>query len=289
MVHDGGMVDASPAVGRRQVALDLRRYRLAAGRTIEDVARHLECSPAKVSRMETGVVRVRVQDLRAMLELYGLAESERQQLFGLVRQARRRGWWQAYTDVVPPDSATFYGLEDGAVSISLHSPALVPGLLQTERYARALIGSVPGLPGDLVDRRVELRMRRQRMLLRHDPPALCVVLDEAVLCRAIGGQTVIAEQLDHLLEIAARPQVVLQVVPFGAGAHAAAGVGFTVFGFADPAVTPVVYGEQLSRNTYLDQPDEVATYVTALDEAQRVAATPECSHELIAERARGFR
>lgn len=277
-------VGSGPTVGRRQLAQDLRRHRAAAGRTIEDVARHLECSPAKVSRIETGAVKVGVHDLRAILELYGIDGPQRDELFALVRQARERGWWQAFADVVPANSGTFYGLEDGATSISQHSVSLVPGLLQTEAYARALIGSVPGAGPEWVDRRVQLRMRRQQLLGRADPPTLNVVLDEAVLWRMIGGPEIMTAQLGHLLERGAWPHVTVQVLPFTAGAHAGAGVSFTVFGFANPPDAPVVYREQLDSNNYLDQPDHVTPYTGALAQARDLAATVERSHELIAAR-----
>ncbi|MGI5132968.1 helix-turn-helix domain-containing protein [Pseudonocardia sp. CA-107938] len=274
---------ASPAVGRRRLALDLRRYRLASGRTIEEVAAHLECSPAKVSRMETGIVKVGPQDLRAILELYGVDGAERDALFGLVRQARARGWWEAYADVVPPGSARFYGLEDGAELIAQHVTSLVPGLLQTEGYARALMGSVPGLDPAVVDRRVELRLRRAALLERPEPPRLDVLLDEAVLRRAIGGPAVFAEQLRHLLAVADRPSVLLRVIEFDAPVHPAVGVSFTVFGFAgDPG--GVVFREQLDANGFLDEPGAVATYRESLSKAAGVAAGPARSRELIAAR-----
>lgn len=277
-------MSGGPVVGRRMLAADLRRHRLAAGRTIDDVARHLECSPAKVSRMETGAVKVGVQDLRAVLELYDLAGPEREALFALVRQSRSRGWWQRFGDVVPPASARFYGLEDGASTIGQHSASLVPGLMQTEAYARALIGSVPGLPDGLLERRVELRMRRGRLLDRERPPQVQVVLDEAVLWRAIGGPAVMAEQLARLLELAERPNVTIRVLEFDRGAHPAAGVSFTVFGFGDPPGEQVVFREQLDANSFLDQPDQVAVYTAALDAAGRVAADPERSHALVSSR-----
>jgi len=274
----------SPEVGRRQLAMDLRRLRASTGRTIDDVALHLECSSAKVSRMETGAVRVGLQDLRAVLELYGVEGAERDALFALARQSRVRGWWHDFADVVPPGSEVFYGLEDGAATIGQHSTSLVPGLLQTADYARALIGSVAGAPDAVVQRRVELRMRRQQLLARPHPPALTVVLDEAVLRREIGGATVMVEQLEHLLALARRPAVRLQVLPFAAGVHQAVGVSFTVFGFADPHETPVAFREQLDANSFLDRPDQVAVYRDALDGAGRVAADPERSQELLASR-----
>lgn len=278
------VVVGGPVVGRRLLAADLRRYRLAAGLTIEDVARHLECSPAKVSRLETGAVKVGVQDLRALLELYDVTGAERDELFALVRQSRTRGWWQEFTDVVPPGSARFYGLEDGATRIAQHTTSLVPGLLQTEAYAAALIGSIPDIPAELVARRVALRMRRQRLLERDEPPQLHVVLDEAVLWRGIGGRTVMAEQLRRMLELSRRPQVRLQVLEFDRGAHPAAGVSFTVFGFGDPPGEPVVFREQLDANSFLEDPDQVAIYTAALDQAGRVAADPGRSHELLSAR-----
>lgn len=273
----------SPTVARRLLAADLRRYRLVFGRTIEEVAAHLECSPAKVSRMETGIVKVGPQDLRAILELYGVDEAVRDALFDLVRQARERGWWEAYADVVPPDSARFYGLEDGAELIAQHVASLVPGLLQTEGYARALVGSVPGLDAAIVDRRVELRLRRARLLDRPDPPRLDVLLDEAVLRRVIGGREVFAEQLRHLVEVADRPSVTLRVIEFDAPVHPAVGVTFTVFRFAgDP--TGVVFREQLDANGFLDEPSAVAVYEESLVAAAAVAADRDRSRRLVAAR-----
>jgi transcriptional regulator with XRE-family HTH domain len=279
----------SPEVGRRHLAMGLRRLRASSGRTIDDVARHLECSAAKVSRMETGAVRVGLSDLRAVLELYGVMGAEREALLALARQSRTRGWWHEFADVVPAGSETFYGLEDGAATIGQHSTSLVPGLLQTPEYAGALVGSVPGVPTAIRQRRVELRRRRQRLLTRERPPTLTMVLDEAVLHREVGGRAVLAGQIAHLLDMARRPHVRLQVLPFTAGAHPAAGVSFTVFGFADPAEPPVAFREQLDANSFLDRPDQVAFYVDALAEAGRVAADPAQSSALLAARLAALR
>ena len=283
------MNSGSSVVGRRRLAGDLRRHRLAAGWTIEDVARRLECSPAKISRIETGTVKVGISDLRAVLDIYGVDDVEREQMLALVRQSRSRSWWQEFTDVVPPRSAIFYGMEDGATSIEQHCAGLVPGLLQTEAYARALIATAPGAPAAVTERRVELRLRRQLLLDRDRPPRLWLVLDEAVLHRQIGGRTVLAAQLQHVLDVAQRPGVTVQVMPFDAGAHPAAGMSFTVFGFAsgerggvdDP---PVVFREQLDANSFVDQPDQVAVYVAALQQAGRVAADVERSRATLAAR-----
>lgn len=262
---------SNAVVGRRRLASGLRRRRQSAGLTIEDMARALECSPAKISRMETGAVGVRLPDLQAISDVLDLPGPEREHFVELVRAARSRGWWQDFSDVVPPDSAMFYGLEDGADRIAQHSTSLVPGLLQTREYASALLGSVRGVPGEIVERRLELRLRRQQILRRESPPTLHVVLDEAVLHRPVGGPEVMGKQIDHLLELADESTVDIRVVPFSGGIHAAAGVSFTVFGFDDPGVTPVVFGEQLTRNAFVDDPDETRSYEEALRDAAAIA------------------
>jgi transcriptional regulator with XRE-family HTH domain len=264
--------------------MDLRRLRASTGRTIDDVARHLECSAAKVSRMETGAVKVALTDLRAVLELYGVVGAERDALVALARRSRTKAWWHDFADVVPPGSEIFYGLEDSASTIGQHSTSLVPGLVQTADYARALAGSVPGVPDAVLERRVELRLRRQQLLELPDPPALTMVLDEAVLRREIGGAAVMAAQLERLLVLAEQPHVHLQVLPFTAGAHRAVGVSFTVFGFAGPEEAPVVFREQLDANSFLDRPEQVAVYSDALEESCRVAAGPGSSRELLSAR-----
>lgn len=276
-------------VARRRLASGLRRHRLQAGLTIEELARAMECSPAKISRMETGVTGVRVQDLKMIAPLIGLEPADQEAMTDLVRQARNREWWHEYTDVAPPDSGTFFGLEDGAPVIRHRSTSLVLGLLQTPAYARALISSVEGIAPDLVERRLALRLRRQRVLDRPRPTRLTTVLDEAVLSRMIGGPAVMAEQCLHLLQQAEAAHVTIQIVPFDAETHAAEGVGFTVFEFDDDVVTPIVFTEQLSRSTFVDDPEEVAVYRAALAGAQRVALTPDHSLELIAARAAALR
>ncbi|ODU06299.1 MAG: hypothetical protein ABS81_05070 [Pseudonocardia sp. SCN 72-86] len=292
---------SSPVVGRRRLAVALRRHRLAAGHTIDDVAQHLDCSPAKVSRIETGAVKVSSVDLRAILDLYQVGDAERDSMLALVRQARQRGWWTEFTDVVPPGSATFYGLEDGASVIRQHTTSLVPGLLQTRDYARALIKSGAPVDPGLAERRLALRMRRQQLLTRPDRPRLDVVLDEAVLHRQIGGPAVLAAQLEHLIYATADPATTVQVVEFAGGAHPAAGASFTVFGFADhPApqsaaledledASPVVFREQLDANSFLDTPDDVALYIAAWNAARAQAADPHRSIELIAARIASLR
>ncbi|SDH31386.1 hypothetical protein SAMN05216377_12112 [Pseudonocardia oroxyli] len=217
-------------------------------------------------------------------DLYQLDGSETERLTRLVREARSRGWWHDYTDVVPAGSATFYGLEDGAARVSHHSVGLIPGLFQTAAYARSLVASVSGVSKDTMERRVALRMRRQLLLQRPNPPATTVLLDEAVLHRRIGGSVVMCDQLRHLLDLSQRSAVDLRVVPFSAGAYSPAGVGFTVFEFNAVGVTPVVFTEHLSRNTFIDEPDEVAVYRSSIVDGGVAALDAVGSRALITER-----
>jgi transcriptional regulator with XRE-family HTH domain len=271
----------SPAVGRRRLAQELRRLRSAAGLTIADVAGRLECSAGKISRIETGTVAAQATDVQAMLDLYGVGGTQRAGLADLVRLSRRRAWWQDFADVVPAGSSRFFGLEDGATGIDQHAGPLVPGLLQTPAYARAVITAAGSVPAGDVERRIELRLRRQQLLSRPQPPRLHVLLDEAALRREVGGPEVLAGQLDRLAVLAATDHVRLQVVPFGAGAYTAMGVAFTVFSFADPADPRVVYLEQLTGNTLLDTGEEVGRYATAFAESADRALAPADSADLL--------
>jgi transcriptional regulator with XRE-family HTH domain len=271
----------SPAVGRRRLAQELRRLRSGAGLTIADVAGRLECSAGKISRIENGVVGAQPTDVQAMLDLYGVDSAERAALVELVRTARRRAWWHEYADVVPARSSRFFGLEDGAATIDQHAGAMIPGLLQTEAYARAVASSPSAVrPGD-VERRVELRLRRQQLLQRPHPPRVHVLLDEAALHREVGGPEVTAGQLDRLTELAGAPHVTLRVLPFGAGAYPALGIAFTVFGFADPADGRVAYLEQLAGNTLIESAAEVEVYARAFAESAARALDPDRSTRLI--------
>lgn len=267
-------------LGRRRLAHDLRRLRVKASRTISEAADHLECSPAKVSRIETGAVGVTVQDVRALVEFYGVDPAERDEIYALVRQARQRGWWHAYSDVLPPDSATLYGLEEVAASIRQHSPSLVPGLLQTSAYTRALIGSIDA-PANVLDRRIELRMKRKAVLNKDGSPHMHAVLDETVLRRAIGGCDTMFEQLNHLLDLSNNSNVTIHVVSLDAGAYPAAGAGFTIFDFPMTDVNPIVYLEHLTRNTYIDDLHEARTYLDAWSAAASAAESQTASQVLI--------
>jgi transcriptional regulator with XRE-family HTH domain len=281
VVADG----ASPAVERRRLALELRRLRTEARKTIYDVADRLECSAGKVSRIEMGIVGARIQDVREMLDLYEVRGERRDQLLELVRRSRRRAWWQDFAGVVPPESAKLFGLEAGAATIDDHSVALVPGLLQIDEYARAIISSPPDEKQENVDRRIELRKRRQELLDRGDPPEIRFLLHQAVVDALIGSPATMAAQLRHLVDMASREHVTLRVIRSDAGAYAAVGVSFTAFGFAHEADPKIVFLEQLTRNTFVEDPVEVDLYTKAFDSALDIAETPQRSRELILRRA----
>jgi transcriptional regulator with XRE-family HTH domain len=251
----------SPTVRRRRLALELRRFREAARLTCEEVAEQLECSASKISRVETGRVSVSPRDVRDMLEIYGIPEDQRESLVQLARDSRQKGWWHAYSDTIQPQFATYLGLESAASEIRIYEVSLIPGLLQTEDYARTVIsaGMVNSAYED-IERRVELLMARQPALTRADPPKLWAVLDEAALRRRVGGAGLMRLQLEYLLEVASLPNVALQVIPFGGGAHPAMGRPFVILVFPERVDPDVVYLEDLTSALYVEDVDEVDRY-----------------------------
>jgi transcriptional regulator with XRE-family HTH domain len=251
----------SPTVRRRRLALELRRLREAARLTCEEVAEHLECSTSKVSRIETGRVSVSPRDVRDMLDLYGVSAQQGASLVQLARDSRQKGWWHAYSDTIQPQFATYIGLESAASEIRIYEVTLIPGLLQTEEYARTVIaaGTVGG-DHEGTERNVALLMARQPLLTGDDPPRLWAVLDEAALRRTVGGAGLMRLQLDHLLDLARLPNVAIQVIPFGAGAHPAMGRPFVSLAFPERADPDVVYLEDLTSALYVEDVDEVDRY-----------------------------
>jgi transcriptional regulator with XRE-family HTH domain len=252
----------SPTVRRRRLALELRRLREAARLTCEEVADHLECSASKISRVETGRVSVSPRDVRDMLEFYGVPAEQRESLVQLARDSRQKGWWHAYSDTtMQPQFVTYVGLESAASEIRMYEVNLIPGLLQTEDYARAVISAgMMNSPGEDVERRVALRMARQPALTRDDPPKIWAVLDEAALRRRVGGASLMRMQLEHLLTQAGLPNVAVQVIPFGGGAHPAMGRPFTILVFPERVDTDVVYLEDLTSTLYVEDVAEVDRY-----------------------------
>jgi hypothetical protein len=276
------MTTRTPTGRRRRLGAELRRLREEAGLTIDQVAEVLECSQSKVSRIETGQVSATPRDVRDMLALYRVPDAQREAMVQIAREARQPGWWQKFVDV--PDGVPAYvGLETAATSIDVYMSVIVPALLQTADYARAVIGAVrPDLPGAEIDRRVELRLRRQALLDQDHPPALRVLLDDTVLRRPVGGEAVMAAQRRRLLEDAARPAVTLQVLSTEAGAHAGMDGPFTIFGFPAPAERDVVALDSAADALYLEGPEDVARYRRVFELLLPAALTPEASAERIA-------
>jgi len=273
----------SPTVRRRRLALELRRLREAAGLTCEEVAEHLECSASKISRVETGRVSVSPRDVRDMLELYKVPAEQRDSLVQLARDSRQKGWWHAFSDAMMPQFATYLGLESAASEIRIYEVNLIPGLLQTEDYARAVIRSgMMNSPSEDVERRVALRMARQPAVTRDDPPKIWAVLDEAALRRRVGGAGLMRLQLEHLLTQAALPNVAVQVIPFAGGAHPAMGRPFVILVFPERIDTDVVYLEDLTSALYVEDVAEVDRYNVFFNHLRATALSFDDSSALIA-------
>lgn len=274
---------SSPVVRRRRLAVELRRLRGMAGKTLDEVAEYLECSPAKISRIESGQVGARIQDVRDMLDLYGVTGAERDSLLELVRQSRQRGWWHAYADMIPEALQTMIGLEDEATTIWTYENHVIPGLLQTPGYAHSVMTSRRDDPLDLIERGMRLRETRQAVLARERPPSYWAVIDEAALRRPAGGPRVMDEQYAHLIAVADQPSVTVQVLPFAAGADAGGSFPFVILGFADLAEPKVVYAELLTDAYYINTAEKVGRYLAQFDSFRARALDPVDSVDLIRE------
>jgi transcriptional regulator with XRE-family HTH domain len=270
----------SPLMRRRRLAAELHRLRAASRMTLEEVADHLECSPAKISRIENGQVAVRIQDARELLDLYDVDEQQREPLLQMVRQARGKGWWSDYADLLDEAGQTLLSLEDEASAILVYETNLITALLQTRRYAWELISSRSDSRLELVQRAVDLRMARQHILDRPNAPRLSVVLDEASLRRTVSSRDVMREQYELLADTAARPNISLRVLLFGAGAHQAMGFPFQIFEFLDddPQLVSV---ELLSRREILESAEEVGRYRAAFNQVNDRALPPEESRNFL--------
>ena len=270
----------SPTVRRRRLAARLRELRENANLTIDEVGDKLECSASKISRIETGHVGVTPRDVRDMLEVYGVGDDEREALVQLAREARKKGWWHAYNEVF---TGSFVGLESDASFLHTHQALLVPGLLQTEPYMRAVIRAIrPDVTEADVELRVRARINRQKLITEEsNPPEYWAVLDEAVLTRVVGGPEAMRDQLKKLVELASLPHVTLQVVPFSAGAHAGMEAPFLILGFPEQADPDVVYVENSTSGVYLEQPEDVHRYTLMFDHLRAAALKPDDTVELV--------
>lgn len=270
----------SPTVRRRELGALLRALRNERGLTVEQVATELLCSPSKVSRMETGQRGATARDIRDLCTLYGVVNAAQQdRLTRLAAAGKRQGWWQGFElDYF----STYVGLEEEAISLSYYQSSVVPGLLQTPAYARAVHEvAIPPLTAERIDQMVEVRLTRQKLLLRDPPLRLSVVFDEAVLHRAVGGAAIMKEQLNRLIEVAKLPHVTIQVIPFSTGAHAAMESTFNILDFEEPAPS-LVYVEGLVGFMYLERPQDISRYRDVFEQICSKSLTPQESLKLIA-------
>lgn len=257
------MSGASLTVRQRELGRRLRQLRYQHGLTVEDVAGQLLCSATKVSRLETGMRRPSLRDVRDLCALYDLDDQTSTELMNLARGAREQGWWTQYVDV---SFEPYIGLEAEATAITCYSMYYVPGLLQTEQYARALIKAIaPRIEPEVYEQRVEVRLRRQQLLEQEDRPRYRVLLDEAVLHRRVGGTQVMYAQLSKILEAEKKDQAAVQIIPFDVGAHAAQDSNFVLLEFDEPSVSPVIYVEGLTGSRYIDREADVDRYREAVE------------------------
>ncbi|MEW2304859.1 helix-turn-helix transcriptional regulator [Streptomyces sp. NPDC006655] len=276
-----------PAVRRRKLGTELRMLRTGAGLTSGEAARLVGWHQSKVSRIETGASGVKPADVRLLLDAYGVAEGQLRELLlvlaGSEDTAGRHHWWHAYRGVLPPAYRDFISLESQAGAMRTLETSVVPGLLQTAEYARAVTrAAADGLDDEALDALVEVRLARQDVL-RGDPPLkLSAVLDEAVLRREVGGPGVMARQLERLTEAARLPQVRLQVLPFAAGAHIGITGPFVIFSFPRTSDLDVVVLDQLTSSLYLERKEDLQAYAEAFNTLQIHALSPEDSLDYIA-------
>lgn len=272
---------AGPTALRILLGTQLRRLRESRGVSAQEAARAIRGSESKISRLELGRNAVREIDVAALLTLYGITDSrEREQLLSLASQANRPGWWYRFNDILPSWFQAYIGLEEAAESIRLYEPQFIPGLLQTEDYASAVL-ALGDLRGDETDRHVILRKERQRRFCAGEL-RLWAILDEETLRRPVGDAAVMRGQLSHLLKVSEKRNFVLQVIPRGTGGHAAPS-GFSILRFGDAQMPDIVYVEQLTSALYLDKPPEVDRYLLAMERMSVLAAEPAASVGMVRE------
>ncbi|WP_280232853.1 helix-turn-helix domain-containing protein [Nocardia cyriacigeorgica] len=280
------VAERGPTALRIALGGQLRKLREARGITREAAGDAIRGSHAKISRLELGRTGFKERDIRDLLTLYGVLDPEERETFlDLARKANEPGWWHRYSDLLPSWFGTYLGLEQAATKIRTYEAHLVPGLLQTPEYTRAVVSL--GYEDANTDRRVAVRQRRQEILHRADPPIVWAVIDEAALHRPVGGAEVHRAQMAHLIELAQLPNVTIQVVPYSAGEHAAAGSSFSILRFAEAELPDIVYLEHLTSALYLDRREDMALYLSVMDRLSVQAARPERSMEIIAEYAKG--
>lgn len=276
----------APTVGQVVLGRRLQELREAAGLGRDEAARVLRVAAATVRRMETAEVALKIPYVQVLLETYGVAEDDAAAFVSLAEEANQPGWWQRYHDVLPDWFSLYVSLEGAARIIRSYEPHFVPGLLQTEEYARAVMaaGTIGQTGPESIERHVSLRMARQQLLERPDPPHLWVIMDETVLRRPVSARAeVMRDQVDKLLELAGRDRVTLQIAEFSSGPHPGTYAPFSLFRFAEPELPDMVYTEYLTGALYLDSRKEVAAHLEVLDHMSTGAASAERTKEILRE------
>ena len=281
---------SSPTVLRRRLGSELGKLRMSREMHAKDVAAALDWSASKLSRIESGLVPLQERDAAKLLAHYGVTSPDEVKRFiNLTRQSRQQGWWHAYGDALPDWFRAYVGFESDAAKIVTYQCELVPGLLQTEAYARQVIRAMnPTESAEEVERRVALRMDRQQILDRPEPPQLWAIIGEAVIRRPVGGNQNMTEQLNHLAAMAEeRPNITIQVLPFSAGAHAAMGASFSILSFNDIPGS-VAYSEATTSSIYSERPQEIARHEDAFHRLMASSVQPERSIAWLREVAKEY-
>jgi transcriptional regulator with XRE-family HTH domain len=272
-----------PTVRLRRLAAELRRLRAAADVTREDVAEQTGINPATLYRHETARARPQRRTLITLLDLYGATDQQRDDLLALAREADVQGWLQPYHAELPELYTTYISFEAEARAVRNSEALFIPGLLQTEDYARAVIsGNLPLASSRVVEQRVQARVERQNLLTGDNPLQLWAIVDEAALRRLVGGAEVMREQMNRLISATTEPHVTLQVIPFAAGAHAGMQGSFVIMDFPDVTYTEIVHIDSMAGDLFLEAEADVRRYNMIFDKLRAVALSPDDSTSLIA-------
>ncbi|MEV7152102.1 MULTISPECIES: helix-turn-helix transcriptional regulator [unclassified Streptomyces] len=280
--------NVNPTVRRRRLGQELRRLRELKGMTAEEVAERLLVSQSKISRLENGRRSISQRDVRDLCGVYEV-EDQRvvESLMEMARDSRQQGWWHAFGDI---PYSVYIGLETDAESLRVYEPQLVTGLLQTRAYAEALVqGALPETSAADIEKRVQVRMRRQeRITAEHNPLRLWVVLDEAALRRLVGNRLVMREQLEYLIEMSQQPHITVQVLPFEVGAHPGLNGQYAILEFADAADSSVVYLEGVTSDLYLEKAHDVQKYAVMYEHLRAQSLNVEQSRQFISDAAKEY-
>ncbi|WP_326609682.1 helix-turn-helix domain-containing protein [Streptomyces scopuliridis] len=275
---------SAPTVGQVVLGRRLQDLRERAGLKREEAAKLLRVAPATIRRMETAEVALKIPYVQVLLRAYGIPEDETDAFVELTEEANKPGWWQRFHDILPDWFSMYVSLEGSAALLRAYEPHFVPGLLQTEGYARAVMnaGAVGQARPEDIERHVALRMERQSLLTRADAPKFWVIMDETVLRRPVGDSPeIMREQIDRLLEATDLSNVTLQVAEFATGHHPGTYGPFVIFRFAVPELPDMVYSEYLTGAVYLDARPEVATHLEVMDRMAAQAATAQRTKEIL--------